>query len=81
MRAGCIQEAFDTEPSTVGGDGDTELDGSGETWTEPCVCMLPSHFSRVRLFVALWSLTDSSSHEILQVIPEWVAMPSSRGSS
>ena len=30
MQAGCIQEAFDTEPSTVGGGGDPELDGSSE---------------------------------------------------
>ena len=49
MQAGCIQEAFDTEPSTVGGDGDPELDGSSEVvrWGQGHVCVLPSHCSRV----------------------------------
>ena len=43
-----------------------------------------SHFSRVWLFVTLWTITcqGSSVHGILQAkILEWVAMPSSRGSS
>ena len=52
-----------------------------------CVCVytcMLSHFSCVRLFVTLWSLTlcdcsppGSSVHGILQArILEWVAMPS-----
>ena len=48
-----------------------------------CVCML-SHFSCVQLFMTLWTinLPGSSVHGILQAkILEWVAMPSSRGSS
>ena len=46
-------------------------------------CVL-SRFSRVRLFATLWTaaLQGSSVHEILQVrILEWVAIPSSSGSS
>ena len=46
-------------------------------------CVL-SHFSRVRLFVTLWTvaLQVLSGHGILQArILEWVAMLSSRGSS
>ena len=56
-----------------------------------CVCAL-SHFSRVQLFATLWtvarynpmncSLPGSSVHGLLQARTlEWVAMPSSRGSS
>ena len=45
-----------------------------------CACML-THFSHVWLFVTL-CLLGSSIHEISQArILEWVAMPSSRGSS
>ena len=46
------------------------------------MCMLRG-FSHVRLFVTLdWSLVGFSVHGILQTrILEWVAMPSSRGSS
>ena len=42
-----------------------------------------SHFSHVRLYDPVnCSLPDSSVHEILQArVLEWVAMPSSRGSS
>ena len=47
-----------------------------------------SHFSGVLLFVTLWTaarqapLPGSSVHGILQArVLEWVAMPSSRGSS
>ena len=46
-------------------------------------CVL-SHFSRVRLFVNTWTVARQAplSMEILQArILEWVAMPSSRGSS
>ena len=58
MQAGCIQAAFDTEPSTVGGGGDPELDGSSEVVRrgQSHVCELPSHFSHVRIFVALWAI-------------------------
>ena len=43
-------------------------------------CLL-SHFSHVQLFTSLWTVA-SSVHGILQArILEWVAMPSSRGSS
>ena len=43
-------------------------------------CVL-SHFSHVWLFVTLWTV-GFSVHGILQArILEWVAMPSSRGSS
>ena len=47
-----------------------------------CACVL-SHFSCVRLFAALWTVTcQTSVHGILQAkILEWVATPSSRGSS
>ena len=48
-----------------------------------CVCML-SHFSRVQLFTTLWTVACQAplSMGILQAkILEWVAMPSSRGSS
>ena len=48
-----------------------------------CACML-SRFSRVQFFVTLWTVVcqGSSVHRILQTrILEWVAMPSSRGSS
>ena len=51
-------------------------------YLEVCACV-QSHFSRVRLcnFVDC-SLPSSSVHGILQArILEWVAMPSSRGSS
>ena len=45
------------------------------------VCTL-SHFSHVQFWVALWTPPGSSVHGILQArILEWVAMPSSRGSS
>ena len=47
------------------------------------VCML-SHFSHIPLFVTPWTVAPagSSVHGILQArILEWVAMPSSRGSS
>ena len=45
------------------------------------VCVL-SHFSRGQLFVTLWSLPGSSVHRRFQARTlEWVAMPSSRGSS
>ena len=50
---------------------------------EPHVCVL-SRFSCVQLFGTLWTvaLTGSSVHGIIQArILEWVAMPSSRGSS
>ena len=43
-----------------------------------------SHFSHVKLFATLWTVSppDSPVHGILQArILEWVAMPSSRGSS
>ena len=41
-----------------------------------------SHFSPVRLLVTLWMTPPGSAHGILQArILEWVAMPSSRGSS
>ena len=47
-------------------------------------CVL-SHFSRVRLFVTLWTVARSwgcSVHGILQArILEWVAISSPRGSS
>ena len=47
--------------------------------THICVSVL-SHFSRVQLCVATWSV--ASVHGILQArIQEWVATPSSRGSS
>ena len=43
---------------------------------------LLSHLSCVQLFVTLWTPPGSSVHGILQArILEWVAMPSSRGSS
>ena len=47
-----------------------------------CACLL-SHFSRVRLCDPMdHRLLGSSVHGIFQArIPEWVAMPSSRGSS
>ena len=48
------------------------------------VCAVLSCFSHVQRSVTLWicSLPGSSVHEILQArILEWVAMPSSRGSS
>ena len=42
-----------------------------------------SHFSRVRLFVTLWTIDHQAPLQgILQArILEWVAVPSSRGSS
>ena len=41
-----------------------------------------SHFSHVQFWVALWTPPGSSVHGILQArILEWVAVPSSRGSS
>ena len=46
--------------------------------------LLLSHFSRVGLCVTPWTVAcqASSVHRILQArIPEWVAMPSSRGTS
>ena len=46
-------------------------------------CVL-SHFSHVQFFVILWTIAPpgSSVHGILQARAlEWVAMPSSRGSS
>ena len=49
-----------------------------------CVCCMLSHFSGVQLFVTLWTVASSGSsvHGILQArILEWVALPSSRGSS
>ena len=46
-----------------------------------CVCML-SCFSHVQLFATFWSPPGSSVHGILQArILEWVAMPSTMGSS
>ena len=60
-----------------------------QKWARHCkstmhACIL-SHCSCVRLFVTLWtiySLSGFSVHGILQArILEWVAMPSSRGSS
>ena len=50
--------------------------------SQTSVCML-SHFSHVQLCDPMeYSLPDSSVHGILQAgILEWVAMPSSRGSS
>ena len=47
-------------------------------------CILPSRFSRVQLFVTPWTVARQAplSMGILQArILEWVAMPSSRGSS
>ena len=45
------------------------------------VCVL-RHFGHGQLFVTLWSLPGSSVHRLFQVRTlEWVAMPSSRGSS
>ena len=47
------------------------------------VCML-NHFSRVRFFGNPWTVAHQAplSKGILQArIPEWIAMPSSRGSS
>ena len=51
-------------------------------YADMCMCVL-SCFSRVRLFVTLWTVPAGSSvHRIFQVrILEWVAMPFSRGSS
>ena len=49
----------------------------------PCVRVI-SCFSRVRLFASLWTVAPEAplSLGILQArIPEWVAMPSSKGSS
>ena len=49
-----------------------------ETVTASLIGCVLSHFSCVQLFATLWILV----HWILQArIPEWVAMPSSRGSS
>ena len=48
-----------------------------------CACML-SRFSNVQHYVTLWTVARQAplSMEILQArILEWVAMPSSRGSS
>ena len=48
------------------------------------LCAVLSCFSRVRLFATLWTVTRQAllSMEILQAkMLEWVAMPSSRGSS
>ena len=48
-----------------------------------CACML-SRFSHVQHYVTLWTVARQAplSMEILQArILEWVAMPSSRGSS
>ena len=55
-------------------------------WAELCACVLCmlSFFSCVWLFVTVWTIAPpgSSVHGILQArILEWVAMPSSRGSS
>ena len=53
------------------------------TWQDECVCVL-NRFSRVWLFVAPWTVAHQAprSMEILQArILEWVAVPSSRGSS
>ena len=50
-----------------------------EEYSIMCVCGL-SHFSCVWLFATLW--TGSSIHEVFQArVLEWVATPSSRGSS
>ena len=60
-----------------------EEDGTFYAIYSFCACM-PSCFSHVWLFVTLWehSSPDSSAHGILQArVLEWVAMPSSRGSS
>ena len=50
----------------------------------PCVCVL-SHFSCVWLFVALWTAAHQAPLSVgfsrKTRILEWVAMPSSRGSS
>ena len=47
-----------------------------------CACF--SHFSRVWLFATPWTIAHQAplSMGVLQAgIPEWVAMPSTRGSS
>ena len=52
-------------------------------WWCMCACML-SHFIRVQLFVTLWTVAHQASLSmgILQAkILDWVAVPSSRGSS
>ena len=53
------------------------------TWEDDCVCVL-NRFSCVWLFVAPWTVAHQAPlpMEILQArILEWVAVPSSRGSS
>ena len=61
-----------------------------DVWSHSCFCIDPglcacmlSHFSRVRLCDPMdYSLPGSSVHGIIQArIFEWVAIPSSRGSS
>ena len=47
-----------------------------------CVCVCTRALSHVRLYDAMGCSLPESVHGILQArIPEWVAMPSSRGSS
>ena len=49
-----------------------------------CACICAKSLSRVRLFVTLWTVAHQAplSMGILQAkILEWVAMPTSRGSS
>ena len=45
-----------------------------------CACML-NHFSHVQFFVTLWTVTSLPMAILQARILEWVAMPSSRGSS
>ena len=58
---------------------------SRQIWAQECVCVcMLSHFSRVQLFTTLWTVARQAplSMGILQAKTlEWVAMPSSRGSS
>ena len=53
------------------------------TTQKMCECVL-SHFSHVWIFVTLWTITCQAPLSLgfsRQEILEWVAMPSSRGSS
>ena len=57
---------------------------AGMSWGHQGSQRILSHFSRVQLSATLWTVNSlgSSVHAILQARPpEWVAMPSSRGSS
>ena len=56
----------------------------GAWWATVLLLLLLSRFSHVRFFATLWTVAclGSSVHGILQArILEWVALPSSRGSS